>query len=331
MYTLTYWSVLIFLDVIWWGGFTYDLGNLLGTSKRMAAWLFFGAGALITSSIYVMRLGKMLRIAGESLSDEHVLLSRSRIPNELSDFTLRLQEFKRFIRTNEEARRLAEQQKADLIVYLAHDLKTPLTSVIGYLSLLNEAPDIPTEQRAKYTGIALEKAYRLEQLINEFFEVTRMNLQPSALPKVPFDLSVLLLQVINEFYPMLEEKNMKVDTNIAPSMLLNGDPDKLARVFENLLRNAVNYGLENSQIGCAMYTDQKNAIIRISNTGNTIPVEKLTRLFDKFYRLDESRTSTTGGTGLGLAIAKQIVELHGGTIGVTSINNITEFTVVLPL
>ncbi len=319
------------LDVIWWGGFTYDLGNLLGTSKRMAAWLFFGAGALITSSIYVMRLGKMLRIAGDSLSDERVLLSRSRIPGELSDFALRLQEFKRFIHTNEEARRIAEQQKADLIVYLAHDLKTPLTSVIGYLSLLNEAPDIPTEQRAKYTGIALEKAYRLEQLINEFFEVTRMNLQPSALPKVPFDLSVLLLQVINEFYPMLEEKNMKVDTNIAPSMLLNGDPDKLARVFENLLRNAVNYGLENSQIGCAMYTDQKNAIIRISNTGNTIPVEKLTRLFDKFYRLDESRTSTTGGTGLGLAIAKQIVELHGGTIGVTSINNITEFTVVLPL
>ena len=319
------------MDALTSGGFSYDLGHILGTSKRLAVFLFFVAGGFIVTLFYIARLGKMLRIAGESLGDERVLLSHSHIPGELSDFALRLQEFRRLIHTNEEARRIAEQQKADLIVYLAHDLKTPLTSVIGYLSLLDEAPDIPIEQRAKYVGIALEKAYRLEQLINEFFEVTRMNLQPSSMPKVPFDLSVLLLQVINEFYPMFEEKNMTVNTDIAPTMLCTGDPDKLARVFENLLRNAVSYGRDKSQLECGAHIEGEKATIRISNAGSTIPAEKLSRLFDKFYRLDESRTGANGGVGLGLAIAKQIVEMHGGTIGVTSINDITEFTVVLPI
>jgi len=224
----------------------------------------------------------------------------------------------------------AEQRKNDLVVYLAHDIKTPLTSVIGYLSLLDEAPDMPTEQKAKYVGIALEKAYRLEQLINEFFEITRFNLQTIVLNKQKINLQFMLQQMADEFYPMLNPQGKQVSVNVPDGLTLWGDADKLARVFNNILKNAIAYSYENSIIDISAQQHDKNIIISFANQGNPIPREKLETIFEKFFRLDTSRSTNTGGAGLGLAIAKEIVNAHGGNILVQSNEEKTVFTVVFP-
>ncbi len=225
----------------------------------------------------------------------------------------------------------AEQRKNDLVLYLAHDLKTPLTSIIGYLTLLNAEPDISAESRAKYIGISLDKANRLEQLINEFFEITRFNLQTLTLEPERINLSLMLEQTMSEFLPIFKENHLVSRADIQPNVEMVCDPDKLARVFDNLLRNAVNYSYENSEVSLAMISDGGNVTVEVRNHGKTIPKEKLERIFEQFFRVDASRQSNTGGAGLGLAIAREIVSRHGGRISASSENENTTFTVVLPL
>lgn len=226
----------------------------------------------------------------------------------------------------------AEQRKNDLIVYLAHDLKTPLTSVIGYLTLLRDEPQISEEMRSRYTGIALDKAERLEDLINEFFDITRFNLTNIQLEPERVNISRMLEQIGFEFHPILAEKDLKLETEIKPNVEILRDPDKLARVFDNLLRNAVNYSYAGTTIYLSMdYEPIKDEVkICVENHGKTISPDKLDRIFEQFFRLDSSRRSSTGGSGLGLAIAKEIVELHHGTITAESENESIRFTVVLP-
>lgn len=224
----------------------------------------------------------------------------------------------------------AEQRKNDLIVYLAHDLKTPLTSVLGYLTLLRDEPQISPELRAKYTGIALDKAARLEELIDEFFDITRFDLTAISLEEETVDLSRLLEQTMSEFTPLLAEKDLDWASDLAPRVQLLCDPDKLQRVFDNLLRNAVNYSYRGGTIAVSLERAEDRVVVRVRNRGKTIPREKLDRIFEQFFRLDSARASTTGGAGLGLAIAKEIVELHGGTITAESADEAIVFTVSLP-
>lgn len=221
-------------------------------------------------------------------------------------------------------------KKNDLIAYLAHDLKTPLTSVVGYLSLLEEAPDMPDEQRAKYIHVALNKSLRLESLINEFFDITRYNLHQIELEKENIDLSYMLRQMTDEFYPVLESHGNTVNLTASESITVSADPVKLARVFNNILKNAIAYSYPNTPIDVLADSDSKEIWVSFTNSGKTIPPGKLESIFEKFYRLDESRSSNTGGAGLGLAIAKEIVTRHGGTIRAVSENNVTTFTVTLP-
>lgn len=232
---------------------------------------------------------------------------------------------------NARAAKEAEQRKNDLIVYLAHDLKTPLTSVIGYLTLLRDEPEISADLRAKYTGIALDKAERLEELINEFFDITRFNLTHLTLDEETVNLTLMLEQIAYEFQPVLAQKALKCDMRLAPNVRLCCDPDKLERVFDNLFRNAVNYSFTGTAVSVSLEQDDDFVVIRIKNHGKTIPPEKLGRIFEQFFRLDASRASSTGGAGLGLAIAKEIVELHGGTINAESADESIAFTVRLPL
>lgn len=234
------------------------------------------------------------------------------------------------IKHNEEMLVAESQRKNDLIAYLAHDLKTPLTSVIGYISLLKEAPDMPVEQRVKYTDIALEKALRLESLINEFFDITRYNLHEILLEEETFDLGYMLMQMADEFYPVLEQHGKTVSIHADEDLPIVADSAKLARVFNNILKNAVAYSYDNTEI--EIHAEKQENVIRvsISNFGKTIPKQKLDMIFEKFYRLDDARSTNTGGAGLGLAIAKEIVAAHGGMISVTSEKQITTFTVELP-
>lgn len=226
--------------------------------------------------------------------------------------------------------KLSEQRKNDLVMYLAHDIRTPLTSVIGYLSLLEEAPDMPEEQKAKYVHITLEKAYRLETLVNEFFEITRYNLQQIILEKEAIDLSYMLVQLTDEFYPILSARGNEAKLLAEEELKVLGDPVKLARVFQNILKNACAYSREGTAIWIRAVREQEQVIVSFENQGRTIPKEKLDVIFEKFYRLDESRNTSQGGAGLGLAIAKEIVTLHGGTISARSEDGRTTFEVKLP-
>jgi two-component system, OmpR family, sensor histidine kinase VanS len=258
-------------------------------------------------------------------SDDEITLSP-----ELDFMENKLNQIKNNLEKQKKAALDAEQRKNDLVVYLAHDIKTPLTSVIGYLSLLDEAPDMPLKQKAKYVGITLEKAYRLEQLINEFFEITRFNLQTIILNKEKINLLFMLQQIADEFYPMLTPLEKQVSVNVPDVLTLWGDADKLARVFNNILKNAIAYSYENSVIDISAQQQDKNIVITFTNQGNPIPQAKLETIFEKFYRLDSARSTNTGGAGLGLAIAQEIVTAHDGTISVESNTENTTFAVKLP-
>lgn len=257
--------------------------------------------------------------------------SASIFPKEYAEISARMAEIKSAMQRHEQILKEEAARKNDLIAYLAHDLKTPLTSVIGYLSLLDEAPDLPLQQRAKYVHITLDKAQRLESLINEFFEITRYNLQQIEIEKETIDLYYMLVQMADEFFPLLQKHGNRIELNVDENLTVHGDAMKLARVFNNILKNAIAYSYSNSAI--KIWAQQNDTMIYIyfQNKGKTIPPHKLDSVFEKFFRLDEARTTNTGGAGLGLAIAKEIVTLHGGSITADSKNEITTFCVSLPL
>lgn len=222
--------------------------------------------------------------------------------------------------------------KNDLIMYLAHDLKTPLSSVIGYLTLLHDdEQQISQELREKYLSISLDKAERLEDLINEFFEITRFNLSNITLQYSNINLTRLLEQLIYEFKPILKEKNLKCTLNSTSDIMLHCDANKIQRVFDNLLRNAVIYSYTDTEVAITTELQENTIVITFENFGNPIAEEKLKLIFEQFYRVDTSRNTTSGGAGLGLAIAKHIVELHKGTIVAHSKDECIKFIVTLPL
>lgn len=226
--------------------------------------------------------------------------------------------------------REAAQRRHELIAYLAHDLKTPLTSTLGYLELLVQQPEMPTQQRAQYTRIALDKTNRLEGLISQFFEISRYNLAEMRLEKTRLDLRYLLQQLADEFYPILEPAGKHIVLDIPEDLYLSGDADKLARALGNLLRNAAAYGYASSPIHLEALEKEGQVTVSVTNQGKTIPPAQLESIFRKHYRLDDARGSDTGGAGLGLAIAREIVLLHGGDIHAHSMDEQIVFTVSLP-
>lgn len=229
------------------------------------------------------------------------------------------------IKANESKRRQNE-----IVVFLAHDLKTPLTSVVAYLTMLNTRDDLTEDERKKYIGTAMDKSIRLGVLINEFFEITKYNLQNIKLEKEIFDVSMMLEQIADEFYGVMSEKGLHCSVDAFEGLYIEGDTDKLARVFENILRNAVNYCHENSKVRIGAEDIGDYIEIVIANQGDQIPDEKLFTIFEKFYRLDDARSSATGGSGLGLAISKEIIELHEGIIFAESEPEETRFIIKIP-
>jgi signal transduction histidine kinase len=224
----------------------------------------------------------------------------------------------------------AESSKDQLVVNLAHDLRTPLTSVLGYLDLILKDENLTKEQIKHFSTIAFTKSQRLESLIDELFEITRMNYGMLQLEKRPIDISELLIQLEEELYPSLEKKDLEARLNIAPHLHINGDGKLLARVFENLLTNAIRYGYDGKFVDMNGYIDHEEVVVQIINYGDSIPEEDLPYLFDMFYTGDKARSEQQGGTGLGLFIAKNIIEQHNGTISAESNVIRTIFEVRLP-
>lgn len=257
-------------------------------------------------------------------SDEPIVMSP-----ELDFMADKLTEVQNKLRLRTQQAQAAEQRKNDLVIYLAHDIKTPLTSVIGYLSLLNEDKDLPQEQKTRYIRIALEKANRLETLINEFFEITRYRFQTVPLQLEDVDLCYMMVQISDELYPKLKERGKTMELDVPEDLHIRADSEKMARVFNNILKNAIAYSDAGSPIQVSAREEQGQVIIRFTNQG-AIPQQRLDDIFEKFYRLDAARSSATGGAGLGLAIARDIVRLHGGDVTAQSDGKSTMFTVVLP-
>ena len=262
---------------------------------------------------------------------KHDLEMEIAFPKNCREIGAQMLQMKTDMQRQEQILKEESQRKSDLITYLAHDLKTPLTSVMGYLSLLDEAPDMPEAQKEKYIHLARTKAERLENLIAQFFEITQFNLHHMVLEKEHLDLAYMLMQMAEEFYPVLSAHGNTVDLQVDETLAVYGDGDKLARVLNNILKNAVAYSYESSVIVIRGYFEQGMAVISFENHGKTIPKQKLDLIFEKFFRLDEARRSNTGGAGLGLAIAREIVELHKGSISAKSQEEKTTFQVRLPV
>lgn len=316
----------------------YDLlDNIYELVFERAYFIFiiFGITLIIVLSLLYKLLNKIFSYvfavseSADKLFDKNV--EYINLPPEMVEVEKKLNHFKTEAIKNERLARENEQKKDELIVYLAHDIKTPLTAMIGYLSLLSEIKDMPQEQRNRYIDIALDKSYRLEDLINELFDVARFNSEKIVLEKEEINLNLMLEQIADDFYPTLKEMNKKINFTSDEKTILYADPDKLSRVFNNLIKNAVNYSKENTDIDISILNKENQATVKITNKGKQIPKEKLDKIFEKFYRLDSSRTSKTGGSGLGLAIAKEIVELHGGRIYAESDMKETTFSVILPI
>lgn len=288
----------------------------------------------VVSVLYAAdREKKALHKAGLLIGDymRHDREAGEVFPPEYAEISAQMAEIKSGIQRQEQLLREEASRKNDMITYLAHDLKTPLTSVVGYLSLLEEAPDMPAKQRARYVHVALDKAFRLEQLINEFFEITRYNLQQIIIEKETVDISFLLVQLVDEFYPILTAHGNRVRLENEEGLSIHGDGEKLARVFNNILKNAVAYSYPGTEIEIFCERGEETLRISFKNQGRTIPPHRLDAIFEKFFRLDDARNTDTGGAGLGLAIAREIVTLHGGTITAASREEVTTFAVELPL
>ena len=298
--------------------------------------IFWIVSVRLISVLYASRQEtKVLKEAGKMIGD-YMRQGREAsdiFPSEYAPVSVEMAEIKAAMQRQEQLQKEEAGRKNDLITYLAHDLKTPLTSVIGYLSLMEEVPEMPAEQRVKYVHITLDKALRLERLINEFFEITRYNLQQIVLEKESLDLSFMLVQMADEFYPILSDhgNTLKLQGTNEESIMVYGDGDKLARVFRNILKNAIAYSYPDTEILVDCKTAGEKLFVTFSNKGKTIPRQKLEAIFEKFFRLDDARGTNQGGAGLGLAIAREIVTLHGGAIRAESGNEVTAFTVELTI
>lgn len=292
---------------------------------------------LTLSIVFVLVVYKFISRKLDNLDElydslDYVLSEESKaieLDSELNTFSEKLNQIKYEYILSQKRAKEAEEKKANLIMYMAHDLKTPLTSVIGYLSLMSDEKEISNETRDKYTNIALDKALRLENLTNEFFEITRYNLTDIAIDKKQIDIVMLLEQLKDEFYPSLEERNLKLEINGPQKLYYMADGEKLARAFSNLLKNSIKYSYEGTTIEVFLKDMPDFIELRFINKGEDIPKYKLEKIFDKFYRASDARETKSGGAGLGLAITKEIIELHGGTIYAKSKDETIEFIVKL--
>lgn len=249
----------------------------------------------------------------------------------LNEIEERMNHIKMSILSANQAINIAENKKNELVTYLAHDIRTPLTSIIGYLSVMKDMPDMPSEKRQQFVEEIFNKAMHLEKLVNEFFEIAQYNLQQIKINKKEINLEYLFIQLADEFYPILSQKGNTIKFQMEDDMICRVDPEKISRAFGNLLKNAISYSYPCTEILIRAEKNDKKNIIIFSNKGDDISSEKLSKMFEKFCRLDDARASDSEGAGLGLAITKEIILLHGGDIKAESNNGIISFIVHLPV
>ena len=336
-------------------GVTRDLTayNQIKQLKLPVALIVYLLGCLVVMAFAVRKsLGyfdTLFDSVGAILSKRASSDDAPELPSELAIAQKTIDDIRLRNDLDERAAEAAERRKNELVAYLAHDTKTPLTSITGYLSLLEEAPDMPEDQRKRYAHTALQKAYRLDGMLDEFFEITRYNLHAIAIEREHVDPALLCFQVAEEFYPEASSRGIEIHVNAQEGSEVFADARKLSRALSNVVKNAVAYADANSTIDVEMHLvgaaseakepdeagsgsdgGRRMLSISVANRGREISREHLDRIFDKFYREDDARATNQGGAGLGLAIAREIVQAHGGTIGATSEGGHTVFVLEIP-
>ena len=276
---------------------------------------------------YISRISSAMREIAEG--DLNITLDVEG-DDEFADMAENLNNMVEELRQLMDRERESERTKNELITNVAHDLRTPLTSIIGYLELLSGPVKLNEEMQKKYLDITYKKSKRLQKLIEDLFGFTKLNYGKISMKVSKVDIVKLLSQMLEEFYPNFMEKNLayELQSNVT-AKVITADGNLLARLFDNLINNAIKYGSEGKKIIVKVDATDTVVTVSVTNFGYVIPKEELPLLCEKFYRVEQSRSVNTGGTGLGLAIAKNIVDMHGGTIGVTSDLNGTVFTVKL--
>jgi signal transduction histidine kinase len=278
---------------------------------------------------YLAEIRTAVAHIAEGNFDDQVPVRQRNELRELAVQTNRLVD--RLKRSLDEERR-AEQTKNELITNVSHDLRTPLTSILGYLGLIEQDRYRDEVELRYYISIAYEKSQRLNVLINDLFEYTRMRNGAVSLQKIKLNLVEMVGQLLAHHRILLKEAGMEGGVHAdEPEIAVMGDPNKLARVFENLISNAIAYGKDGRRIDFFFRRSGREAVVEVVNYGEPIPSTDLPYIFDRFYRVDKSRSEHNGGSGLGLAIVKSLVELHGGRIEAASDASRTVFRVSLPL
>ena len=310
-----------------------------GLNPAVRGWILLLMGILVFVLCFYYLIHdymKYIRIIANGIKDIAQGNFDTEIPvrslDEFGEMASYLNQMQENIKGIMERERVAEHTKNDLISSVAHDLRTPLTSIIGYLGWVREQPDLDERTRQKYLDIAYRKAQHLEQLTNELFGFVKLEHREMSMHVGILDIRQLLEQLLDECYPSFEKYGLENEFICQEErIMMEGDGNLLARLFENLLNNAVKYGKDGKLIRVELEKKIESAVIKVINYGYVIPEQEIGKLFQKFYRIEHSRSQDTGGTGLGLAIVEQIVQLHHGTISVKSDLQGTVFEVVLPL
>ena len=327
--------------------FLYQTGNDSQALQRFAlgstisVLLFVLLGILLFSLVFLLLQRKMARDietiahAVKQIS-EGDLSTRLELEGEgeLTDIAENLNRMEEDIQELIDKERTSEQSKTDLITNVAHDLRTPLTSILGYLELLRKNQKLSPEMQQKYLDIAYNKSVRLQKLIEELFGFTKLSYGKINMNVTKVDIVELLAQLLEESYPNFQKNGLSYDfVSNRKSQIIEADGDLLARLFDNLIGNAIKYGKEGKRVRVSLRADREIVTIKIVNYGYVIPENELPLIFDRFYRTDHSRTNASGpgGTGLGLAIVKNITDMHHGTVSVSSDLSGTVFTVRLKI
>ena len=327
--------------------FLYQTGNDSQALQRftfgstISVLLFVLLGILIFSVIFLFLQRKTARDI-ETIANAVQQISEGDLSTrlelegegELTEMAENLNRMEEDIQELIDKERNSEQSKTDLITNVAHDLRTPLTSILGYLELLQKNQTLSTEMRQRYLEIAYNKSVRLQKLIEELFGFTKLSYGKIHMNVQKLDIVELLAQLLEESYPNFQKNGLSYDfVSNRKSQLIEADGDLLARLFDNLIGNAIKYGKEGKRIRVSLRADREVVTIKIVNYGYVIPEKELPLIFDRFYRTDHSRTNASGpgGTGLGLAIVKNITEMHHGTVSVSSDLSGTVFTVRLKI
>jgi len=305
---------------------------------NIMAVMIFAIGIVVFFTIFLLLVNNKIKYI-KYISDEVNNIAHKQLcstleirgDDELAELCKSINSMSLELKNRFEHEREIENTKSELITNVSHDLRTPLTAIIGYIDILKNEKYKSREEEKKYLVSTYNLSMKLKKLIDELFEYTRLSSSGIALTLDEVNLSSILIQMLGEYTPVLEAKDLRIITDIDEEISVIVDIEKIVRVFDNLLNNAEKYSIKPSEIIVKAESKSGYAHISIFNKSEHIEQDKLNKIFEKFYRVDASRSSNIKGSGLGLAISKKIIELHHGQIGAECDFNTIAINIRLPI